>query len=618
MSAQASENSVRKLGLFTTAPLIVAALAAALTLASGGTLSCPQMNPNSGKAIPSEEQSSASPRQAVSRTRDDATLRTTGSIRGRVFDETGRGIGSVSVSIGSPGSMSRTSVMTSEDGSFEFKDLAAVSYALVTSVPGYVRAEEPLEREYYRLGDVVNLRMVKGGVITGIVTNARGEPVTGIRISAQRIRDQQGRTITNPYSTSRLSDDRGVYRIYTLLPGSYLVYTTWAGVPFSYASDAPTYYPSGTRDEATPVSVAVGQETTGIDIRHRGEPGHVISGRLSIEIATSRTRPIANVWATRPDSGAIESGSFTQLDAGPDGNGFALHGLRDGDYDVTAYYNAAGATSAASIPRRVTIKGADVTGLELALKNLGGIEGSVSLETPGKASADECPANDASLLSEIVLKLHPDRDAHPLTRIALGPADASVGSNGVFKFNGVTSASYRIQAHLPSENWYVDSIKQVRTAPSTQIDLAQRGLSVAWGEQVKGVVLTLKQGAASLAGSVEGYRPESSSAIRVHLIPADPDSADNVLRFAEAGIDGDGRFSFRQIAPGKYRILVQLSSDRDLRERDARPLAWDPAAREKLRQQAQSASLLVELKRCQHLKDQIVSRPSHTRKKDPH
>ena len=82
-----------------------------------------------------------------------------------------------------------------------------------------------------------------------------------------------------------MTDDRGVYRMYGLLPGTYIVsaggMTRFFGGygTTAHDQDAPTYAPSATRDTAQEVVVRSGEEATA-DIQYRGEPGHAISGTV--------------------------------------------------------------------------------------------------------------------------------------------------------------------------------------------------------------------------------------------------------------------------------------------------------------------------------------------------
>ena len=77
---------------------------------------------------------------------------------------------------------------------------------------------------YYRPGDNATITLIKGGVITGTVKNLNGDPLIAISVRAIRVRDAEGKPI--PFQISlrdRLTDDRGVYRLYALPPGTYVV-----------------------------------------------------------------------------------------------------------------------------------------------------------------------------------------------------------------------------------------------------------------------------------------------------------------------------------------------------------------------------------------------------------
>src|SRR5262249_56752674 len=81
----------------------------------------------------------------------------------------------------------------------------------------------------------------------------------------------------------RSTDDGGVYRLYGLSPGTYVVFTrnSFHAIASPYDKDAPTYYPSSTRETAAEVTVTSGGEASGVDIRYRGERGHAVSGSIS-------------------------------------------------------------------------------------------------------------------------------------------------------------------------------------------------------------------------------------------------------------------------------------------------------------------------------------------------
>src|SRR5205085_157909 len=80
---------------------------------------------------------------------------------------------------------------------------------------------------YYRVGDSVTFTLTKGGVITGTVTGANG-PLVGVSVFATRVRDATGKKIFTaiPSGFERRTDDRGVFRLYALPPGAYVLTAT--------------------------------------------------------------------------------------------------------------------------------------------------------------------------------------------------------------------------------------------------------------------------------------------------------------------------------------------------------------------------------------------------------
>jgi hypothetical protein len=105
-------------------------------------------------------------------------------------------------------------------------------------------------------------------------------------VRAFRVRDENGKPVDGGSAfNERLTDDRGSYRIYSLLPGTYIVSAGGAsrffgGFTTGYDQDAPTFAPSSTRDGAMELQVRSGEEVNA-DIQYRAEPGHAISGTVA-------------------------------------------------------------------------------------------------------------------------------------------------------------------------------------------------------------------------------------------------------------------------------------------------------------------------------------------------
>src|SRR5256885_1489000 len=233
---------------------------------------------------------------AQSQREEPQSAPTTGTIAGQVVTESGQPLAAAAVTVRAYGSAGQwRNTFTDAEGSFQVSGLDSTAYTVSASVPAYVtvpRDPDSIQSPYYRVGDSVRLELMKGGVITGTVATAADEPVVAVRVRAYMIRDQNGQPPRyGAPSRERTTDDHGVYRIYGLNAGTYVV-SAGGGGGFDvnpYDSDTPTFAPSSTRDTAMEVNVRSGGEATNVDIRYRGEPGHTISG--SAIDSTAATTP---------------------------------------------------------------------------------------------------------------------------------------------------------------------------------------------------------------------------------------------------------------------------------------------------------------------------------------
>ena len=170
--------------------------------------------------------------------------------------------------IGAP-SDAAVSVRTSESGGFEFINLIPGAYIVRASRRGFLPMEYG-QRQWNSAGTPVivdkdaaaslNIRLSRLGAITGTV---RDENEVGIPEQ-----DVAAYTNTEPprFVTRGRSDDRGVYRISGLDPGSYLVRTT--GNEDMEISYLPTFGRQTLRvAEARPVQVYLDDEARDADVR---------------------------------------------------------------------------------------------------------------------------------------------------------------------------------------------------------------------------------------------------------------------------------------------------------------------------------------------------------------
>lgn len=525
----------------------------------------------------------------------------TGVISGRVMNESGQPLAGASLFIrpvNSPGTSRSTT--SDVEGNFRMSGLEPALYIVTASAPAYT----PLPNEtgqptYYRIGDTVNLELIRGGAITGTVTNSLGEPVIAVRVRATMVRDPNGEFPRSLFTTEQLTDDRGVYRIYGLRPGRYIV--SAGGPGFSpafnpYETDAATFAPSSTRDSAAEVAVRSGDDST-IDIRYRGEPGHVIRGTIKSSGPSG-----ASISLAPTGSPVLLSTTFQPVG----GRGFAFYGIADGDYDLIAQETTSRPTSttpvlALSEVKHVTVKGADVTGIELVTRPLGSISGKISME-PSKAP--ECEGKHAPLLSETIVRFQqPEKDAakEDLLQTRMYTASGSPDPSGAFVLRNLAPGKYRFEPVFYARYWYLQSITiSMGTAKPQKTDAAANWTTLKSGDQLANLTITIAQGAASIRGRVPV--PEAAAApsgMSVYLVPAEPDKVEDVLRYFVSAIAEDQTFAFNNVPPGKYFALVdaQATSLSKLRLPEFAP------SRTKFRRTAEAKKNLIELKPCQNLAD---------------
>ncbi|HKS28887.1 MAG TPA: carboxypeptidase-like regulatory domain-containing protein [Pyrinomonadaceae bacterium] len=547
-----------------------------------------------------------------------------GTITGRVVGEDGRPMNDVPVVIyGFYSSFAGRGEATDSAGRFQFKELPPGLYGLRATSPSLIEQPDenrnPWDVKYFRPGEAAQLTLVRGGVVTGAVMNSQGEPVIGVFVRPIRVRDVQGRRLSmesmSPFFMPRMTDDRGIYRLYGLLPGSYLL-VVGGNNPYYFggggmsAGDVPTYYPSSTRDTASEVLVRAGEETTGVDIRYRGERGHTVSGTVS-GINDSRGRFGVGITLLRAGTGIFEGQTYaTEVDGK---RVFSLSGVPDGEYEIISQGNIERDEAAASVPRRITVRGADVPGLQLDLSPLSSISGRITLE-PLKAQEGCTAVNpQTAMLQTLVRVRREEQDKTRLQPAAFSTGGAAPNEQGEFLVRNLSGGLFRMSVSAPASDWYVRAASfpaATQGAKDKGATLAPPGtVSVKRGERAAGINIALAQGAASLKGRVVAQAEGAviPSNLRVYLVPSERERADDVLRYDEAGVSADGSFSFTGLAPGRYLLLLRPYSPPNDILQPPRMLAWDEEGRKTLRREAEAANNGLELKPCQQLKDYSVS-----------
>lgn len=219
----------------------------------------------------------------------------------------------------------RQTTRADDEGRYEFTGLAAGRYGLIAA--SYVHASVEYWQSSsrpFKVCTVLNgeklanqdLTLVQGGVITGRITDADGKPLIQEAVQLTYV-DEQGKQESYPsyFNEMLRTDDRGIYRLFGLAPGRYLISAGKSGP--AMGSPGPfyrrTYYPGvRTSAQATPIEVKAGSEATDIDLRlGTGEKTFSVSGRV-VDDATGQlvTRAALDFWLANVPQGELSPWTF--------------------------------------------------------------------------------------------------------------------------------------------------------------------------------------------------------------------------------------------------------------------------------------------------------------------
>ena len=587
-----------------------------LVLIMSGVVSALAQSPPAAKSTASP------PSTAVEKRDRNENPPATGSIKGHVVADDGRPVVNATLmaqAVNGPPTVRPAQV--DSEGKFSFDELPSAVYIIFAVAPGYIdeamSTGDPNDWPRHLIGAQLKIKMIKGGVITGKVTNSKGDPIVGVPVHAVSLNNPSSSPTDFLGAGGAESDDRGIYRIYGLKPGPYVVNAGGPG-QFGLATangfdlDVSTYYPSATRDTAIPVTVRSGDETTGIDIKYSGTEGHRISGNVlgaANAGASAANGAIAIVLSPAGTQSVLSMAIASPLDQR---RAFGFNGVADGEYDLFAAFQTGQQSDASLVAtKRVTVRGGDVTGVELTLAQLASIAGTITLD-PIKPE-DKCDQRGSQLIETIFAARRDDPRKSVSQRMTmLAGLGGTLNAKGEFTARNLDAGRYRFEIKLPTEAWYVRVINlpaAVAASAASKPNPWQGTVTVKSGQQVSGVSIIVGQDAASLRGRVT-VTPEGTAFpadLHVHLVPADREQANDVLRYSETMVMSDGSFAFSNIAPGRYFIVSRVEPGAETAGTSPRPSAWDPTARAKLRQEAETGKVVVDLKPCQRLRDYAVA-----------
>ena len=516
------------------------------------------------------------------------------------------------------GGGSRTA-MTDEDGRYSFDALAPGRYNLSVSKTGHVgvtfgqarpgRPGTPIQlAEAQKFA--ANLQLPRGSVITGTVLDEYGEPIAGTQVRVLRYAMQGGRR-TLQQSGTGATDDRGIYRVYGLQPGEYLVSAVPRNVApavdvarlqselaqvreriAAAAADqtvmrelatragmlqgqmpqqdeqasgyAPVYYPgTATAAQAGAVTLGLGEERASVDFQLVRVP----MARVEGTVVNSTGQATDNVQVTLTDAGqSVPGAGGMTARADADGH-FRLTNVPPGSYRLIARAVVAGSGGQGPGaqgpgggrgrggfgPQSTAIRLWGSVDVPVDGRNLTSVLVTLQqgLTVSGRIAFQGTNQQPPADLTRVRVNLAPADPGGPGTLVQ--PAAGTVDGAGKFTIPSVIPGMYRLTAAGAGNGWYLE------TATVDGQDTLDFPFEVKPGSSPGTAVVTFTDRQAQLSGTITNQRGQPAPEQTLILFPADerfwiPQSR----RIRSTRPSTDGQFNFMGIPPGDYKLVAMV------------------------------------------------------------
>ncbi len=496
---------------------------------------------------------------------------------------------------------------TDDRGRFLFDRLPPGNYLLSASKGAYVPAQygatklglpgSPIPLVEGQQFTAHPMTLVHGAVITGMLTDAKGKPVADTQVEAtqfQTINGERRRRNFGGVGSAVSTDAHGVYRLYGLAPGDYLVSANtrlfvvanadireltpaefqWArqqvqgaAAPVAPAppppkpiTPAPTFYP-GTGDVAVAAVVTLNraEERQGVDFQLQ----YISTSRVSGVVigADGQPAPGAVVVRASNQSGNQFAQTFDVAGtarAGGEGR-FSYASVAPGAYSLNARSAPAAGSGRGGGPGQppmptmwgradVTVNGDDISGVTIQLQPGMSVSGKVVFEGTTPPPAD---------LTRVQPRLQAETGT---TSVSVAVNNAPVGANadGTFKIDDVTPGLYRMTAGLngAANGW------AVKSASLNGRNVLDVPFEIHPSEDISDLVITFSDQHTELSGKLMEADGKPAPQFFVLAFPTDkkywtPQS--RWVKPARAGVDGG--FKITGLPPGEYYFCALTEVD---------------------------------------------------------
>ena len=443
---------------------------------------------------------------------------------------------------------------TDQDGIYRITGLSQGSYQVAPVAPAFVISdvEMPWGRSVVITAsenvEGVNFDLIRGGVITGRVVDAQGHPIVEEQINLFTADYPRGGP--SHVSGNFQTDDRGIYRIFGIRPGSYKVSIGEEGNGYSRAGRSrslPRTFHPDTADpaKAAVIKLAEGTEATKIDITLGNPPdGFAVSGRI---VESDTGKPVSNIPISLTKITIIDannsSGYGSSTEARSDIEGaFRLENLPSGKYSISI--EPPSESDLRAEPIGFDVLDQDVTGLLIKTSRGASISGTVVFEANRSRNAGEIAA--PGWLS--VHLRNEDRGS-----VYTSSQSAQIKPDGSFRLGGllVGTVTFSVGSWSSTGNARPMTISRVERGGILQ----PSGIEIRNGEHISDIRIVAAYSSGSIRGVVKVQNGTLPSTAHLVVSLSKVGDANSPNRGGTA-TDSRGHFLIEGLAAGTYEVRV--------------------------------------------------------------
>ncbi|MDX2041520.1 MAG: carboxypeptidase regulatory-like domain-containing protein [Acidobacteriota bacterium] len=461
------------------------------------------------------------------------------------------------------GSISRNKhkARTDSEGRYQISNLPPGRFVVTAASQAFVMATANPQNNESKMvtldagesRDNVDFALVRGGVITGQITDAEGRPVIAHHVRLSHvIVGPDGQTYLQNRGglfNSQITDDRGVYRIYGIPAGNYAISAGGESGYFGGNKYSQTFYPD-TPDEkqAKTIPVKSGEEVTGINLRLGAKrKTYEAAGRI---IESDSGKPVPNIRVScqkiYEEGSEDHEGGYGEGQADQQGN-FRLTGLNRGKYSCRVRAGWMEATDFYAEPTTFQVQDEDVSGIEIKALRGGTISGVSIIEGSNDVATK-------AKLSRIMIYANAEPEERQDRTQPSSHHQTTIKPDGTFLLTGV--APGKVTLHVNSLGDRSMSLIRIEQGGAP----IEESFKLAKGEKITDVRLIFAAGTGAIRGQVQPTsRPQTVG--ETYRIQARLQGNKTGVWFNNL-VDEKGRFELSSLPAGEYELqlngVVQL------------------------------------------------------------